>query len=144
MVYTLCTFSDLFVGQQATYTKTITDEDIARFIEISGDRNPLHLDADFAARTFFKKPIAHGLLCGALFSHVLGMLMPGTGAIYRSQTFTFLKPVYVGDTICALLEIIAIDQDKELIEMQGTIRNQQDQLVIEGFATATLLHGFSN
>lgn len=139
----LCRFEDLVLGQQASFTKTITDADISHFVAITGDVNPLHVDATFTAQTFFKRPIAHGMLVGALFSHVLGMLMPGTGAIYRSQTLTFLKPVYVGDTIQASLKITRIDPREELIEMEGRIRNQFDDMVTEGISTATLLRAFT-
>jgi 3-hydroxybutyryl-CoA dehydratase len=137
----LCTYDDLSLGQQASFTKTITDADISHFIAITGDVNPLHVDASFAARTFFKKPIAHGMLAGALFSHVLGMLLPGTGAIYRSQVLHFIKPVYVGDTLKTTLEISAIDREAEQIELGGVIRNQAGACVVEGTSVATLLRG---
>lgn len=83
------------------------------------------------------------MLAASLFSHVLGMLLPGTGSIYRSQTATFLKPVYVGDTITASLEIVHIDRADELIELRGQINNQHGQTVIEGMSTATLLRGLN-
>jgi len=138
----LCAFDDLTMGQQAAFTKTITDADISHFIAITGDVNPLHVNAAFARRTFFKRPIVHGMLAGTLFSHVVGMLLPGTGAIYRSQSLNFLKPVHAGDTLCASLEITGIDRDAELIEMRGVIVNQDNETVIEGNASATLLRGF--
>lgn len=138
----LTTYDDLAVGQRAEVTKNITEEDLAHFIAITGDVNPLHVDEDFARRTFFKQPIAHGMLSASLFSHIVGMLLPGTGAIYRSQSLTFLQPVYVGDTLTASLEIMAVDREAELIEMQGMIRNQRGHTVVEGKATATLLRGF--
>jgi len=142
MDHRLTTFDDLSIGQQASVTKTITEQDIAHFIAITGDVNPLHVDDSFAQRTFFKRPIAHGMLSAGLFSYIVGMLLPGTGAIYRSQSLTFLRPVFVGDTLKASLEVVEIDREAELIDMQGTIWNQHDQVVIEGKATATLLRGF--
>ncbi len=135
----LITYDDLTTGQRAEFTKTITESDISHFIAITADVNPLHVDAGFAARTFFKKPIAHGMLSAGLFSHVLGMIMPGTGAIYRSQTLDFHRPVYAGDTITATLEITRIDPQDEVIEMQGQITNQDGETVISGTSTATLL-----
>ncbi len=137
----LITYDDLTNGQRAEFTKTITEADISHFIAITADVNPLHVDASFAARTFFKKPIAHGMLCAGLFSHVLGMIMPGTGAIYRSQSLDFHRPVYVGDTITATLEITRIDPQDEMIEMQGEITNQAGETVISGTSSATLLRG---
>ena len=139
---TLATYDDLSEGQSASFTKTITQADISHFIAITGDVNPLHVNATFAERTFFKKPIAHGMLAGAMFSHVLGMLLPGTGAIYRSQSLSFCKPVYVGDTICTQLSIVGVERAKELFTMRGTIHNQHGELVIEGETPATLLRGF--
>jgi len=141
---TLTTYDDLSIGQQASFTKTITQSDISHFIAITADANPLHVDATFAQRTFFKKPIAHGMLSAGLFSHIIGMLMPGTGAIYRSQTLTFLRPVYAGDTITASLEITSIDRESEMIEMHGQMVNQHGESVIEGSSTAALLRGFIN
>jgi len=138
----LITYEDLTCGQRANFTKTITQADISHFIAITADANPLHVDAGFAARTFFEKPIAHGMLSAGLFSHVLGMIMPGTGAIYRSQTLEFHRPVYVGDTLTASLEITRIDSQEEVIEMQGQITNQNGETIISGMATATLLRGF--
>ena len=138
----LITYDELAVGQRASFTKTVSQADISHFIAITADVNPLHVDATFAERTFCKKPIAHGMLSASLFSHVLGMLLPGTGAIYRSQTLKFARPVYVGDTLTATLEITGIDRAGELIEMDGAITNQHADLVIQGTATATLLRGF--
>ncbi len=135
----LTTYDDLTPGQRAEFTKTITQADISHFISITSDVNPLHVDAGFAERTFFKKPIAHGMLSAGLFSHVVGMIMPGIGAIYRSQTLDFLRPVYAGDTLTATMEITSVDQQNELIEMQGRITNQDGEIVISGMATATLL-----
>ncbi len=142
MPNTLITYNDLKIGQRADFTKTITQADISHFIAITADVNPLHVDVSFAARTFFKKPIAHGMLSAGLFSHVLGMIMPGTGAIYRSQTLDFHHPVYVGDTLTATLEIDRIDPRDEVIEMNGLITNQDGETVISGTSTATLLRGF--
>lgn len=140
----LTTFDDLAVGQKASFTKTITETDLSLFIAITGDVNPLHVDGTFARRTFFKKPIAHGMLSAALFSHIVGMLLPGTGAIYRNQSLAFLGPVYVGDTLTASLEIVRLDREKELIEMNSLMRNQKGDIVIKGHTSATLLRGFQS
>jgi acyl dehydratase len=81
---------DFESGQHSSFTKTFTDEDVRRFIEITGDTNPLHVDDEFAVRTQFGRRIIHGMLA-SLFSTMVGMLLPGTGAIYRSQTLRFLS-----------------------------------------------------
>src|SRR5687768_15156126 len=86
MPHRLVRLEDFGLGQTASHTRTITDEDLARFIAITGDDNPLHTDEEFARGTFFGGRIAHGLLSASLLSTVIGTLLPGTGAIYREQT----------------------------------------------------------
>ncbi len=86
MTYQLTTFNDLVVGQKAFLRKTITDADLSHFIAITGDLNPLHVDKLFAEQTFFGQRIAHGMLSASLFSTLVGMHLPGIGAIYKSQT----------------------------------------------------------
>ncbi len=140
----LTTFDDLSVGQAASFKKTITVKDISRFIAITGDTNPLHVDDAFAARTFFGQTIAHGMLSASLFSTLVGMHIPGTGAIYKSQTLEFLRPVHVGDTLLACFEITAVHREKEEIEIKSWIDNQDGDTVIRGKAVAGLLRGFKS
>lgn len=137
--YRLTTFEDLAVGQQAFLTKTITEADISHFIAITGDTNPLHVDTTFAEKTFFGQRIAHGMLSASLFSTLVGMHIPGIGAIYTSQYVEFLLPVYVGDTLTAWFEVTAIHQENEEIEIKSWIDNHKGNTVIRGRATATLL-----
>jgi acyl dehydratase len=144
MSYQLTKYSDLKVGQKASLKKIITEEDISNFIEITGDENPLHVDALFAEQTFFGRRIAHGMLSASLFSTLVGMHIPGTGAIYKSQTLEFLRPVFIGDTLVAWFEIIAVDPEKELIEIKSWIENQDGQKVVAGRAVASLLRGLKN
>src|SRR5437588_12119061 len=87
------------IGTRAEYISTITDEDIVRFAEVSGDHNPVHLDEEYAASTAFGGRIAHGMLSAAFVSAVLGNDLPGPGTIYLGQTLKFLAPVRIGDTI---------------------------------------------
>src|SRR5207302_11143711 len=91
----------LAVGQRAAFSKTIAEADIRTFAAVTGDRNPLHLDETFAGRSRFGRPIAHGILVAGVISAALGMVLPGPGAIYLSQTLKFLRPVYPGDTVTA-------------------------------------------
>lgn len=144
MPHQLTKYSDLKVGQKASIQKTITEDDIANFIEITGDKNPLHIDTLFSEQTFFGQRIAHGMLSASLFSTLVGMHIPGTGAIYKSQTLEFLRPVFIGDTLTAWFEIIAIDPDKELIEINSWIENQDGQKVVAGRAVTSLLRGLKN
>ena len=139
MPYRLTTFDDLRVGQQATFTKTITDADLSHFVAITGDVNPLHVDQEFAQDSFFGSRIAHGMLSASLFSTLVGMKLPGTGAVYRSQTLEFLKPVRIGDTITAIFEVESIDATANRIEMASRIENQRGETVIRGQTVASLM-----
>ena len=87
------------IGTQATLSRTITEDDILLFALVSGDHNPIHLDAEYAEKTLFGKRIAHGFLIGSLISAVLGNDMPGPGSIYLGQTLKFLAPIHIGDTV---------------------------------------------
>jgi len=141
MEFTLTRYSDLSVGQTARLSKKITQEDMDRFIAITSDTNPLHVDEDFARRTFFKQRVVHGMLTASLFSTLVGMYLPGIGAIYRSQTIEFIKPVYIGDMVTAHVTITRIDPTHEIIELDGFIENQHREVVIKGVATAGLIRG---
>jgi 3-hydroxybutyryl-CoA dehydratase len=96
-------FEDLEVGMEASFAKTVSESDIVAFAEVTGDRNPVHLDADYAAKTIFKEPIAHGYI-----SAVFGMELPGPGAIYVSQTLNFRGPVKVGDRVVAKVRVLEL------------------------------------
>ncbi len=106
-------FEDLSVGQEASLSKTVTEADIAAFAEISGDKNPVHLDAQYAARTIFKERIAHGMLSAAYISAVFGMKLPGPGAIYISQTLSFKAPVKIGDTVITTVKVVELIPEKK-------------------------------
>ena len=141
MAHQLTTFDDLRIGQKASIKKTITDEDLKYFIAITGDQNPLHVDDAFARQTFFGQRIAHGMLSASLFSTLVGMHIPGFGAIYKSQTLEFLRPVFIGDTLSAWFEIDTIDPVSEQIEINSWIENQDGETVIVGKTVASLLRG---
>ena len=130
---------DFEAGQHASFRKTFTDEDVRRFIEITGDTNPLYVDDEFAARTRFGRRVVHGMLAASLFSTIMGMLLPGTGAIYRSQTIRFLLPVYVGDTVTAHFVVRSVDRAKHRLEIEAWIENEAGEHVIEGDCEAGLL-----
>ena len=106
-------FEDLSVGQEASLSKTVTEADIAAFAEISGDKNPVHLDAQYAAGTMFKERIAHGMLSAAYISAVFGMKLPGPGAIYISQTLNFKAPVKIGDTVVTTVQVSELIPEKK-------------------------------
>ncbi len=134
---------DFEPGQHASFRKTFTDEDVRRFIEITGDTNPLHVDDEFAARTRFGRRIVHGMLAASLFSTMVGTLLPGTGAIYRSQTIRFLLPVHPGDTVTAHFVVRSVDRARHRLEIDAWIENEAGEHVIEGTCEAGLLRSSS-
>ena len=124
---------DLSVGMSSTYERTVSEADIAQFAEVSGDKNPLHLDAEFAKTTRFKERIAHGMLSAGYISTVIGTQLPGPGAIYMSQSLRFMAPVKIGDTVTARAEITDIRADKNRVTLSTTC-SVGDTVVIKGEA----------
>lgn len=137
----LARLDDFAVGQTASLSKTITEADLSLFIALTGDVNPLHVDEEFAGRTFFGGRIVHGLLTSALLSTVIGTVLPGTGAIYRSQSLRFLRPVFPGDTVTATVRVGAMVAERGELVLDTWISNQKGERVIEGAAVVSLLRG---
>ena len=130
---------DFQVGQHVTFTKTFTDDDVRRFVEITGDVNPLHVDDAFAARTQFGQRVLHGMLTASILSTMVGMLLPGTGAIYRSQTLRFLRPVHIGEAVTAHFLIRSIDREKHRLQIDSWIENAAGERVLDGVCEAGLM-----
>ena len=126
-------YSALEVGQKASFEKTIGERDIQLFAAMSGDRNPVHLDAEFARGTLFKERIAHGMLSGALISAAVACTLPGPGTIYLGQTMKFARPVKIGDTITVHVEILE-KLPKNRVRIGTNVSNQNGELVVEGEA----------
>ena len=124
---------DMEVGMTAIYAKTVTDADIVMFAGISGDTNPVHLDASFADQTLFKGRIAHGMLSASFISTVLGTRLPGPGCIYLSQSLKFRAPVKTGDTVTARVTVKDVNRDNKRIVLE-TICTVDDTVVIDGEA----------
>ncbi len=124
--------AEFTLGQMATFTKTIAEADIYAFAGITGDFNPLHVNAEFAKHSRFGERIAHGMLSAGLISAVLGMRLPRPGAIYVSQTLQFVKPVRIGDTITAKAEVTAYQAERHLLTLRTTCVNQREETVVEG------------
>lgn len=127
-------FDQLSVGQTAAIRKTISESDIVWYAGITGDFNPIHIDAEYAARTRFGTRIAHGMLTAGLVSQVLGMRLPGTGAVYLGQTLRFTAPVRAGDTIEARAEVIELIPGKQRVRLRTVCVNQDGDTVLEGEA----------
>ena len=129
----------LSVGDKASFTKTVTDADVVAFAAVTGDDQPLHLDDAFAAKTRFKKRIAHGMLSAGFISAVLGTkLAPNNVVVYLSQQMRFRLPVNIGDTITAEAEVTAIDADRRIVTVRTDCLNQQGEAVVKGEATVLL------
>jgi 3-hydroxybutyryl-CoA dehydratase len=122
------------VGDSAEFTRTIRDEDIARYAEITGDTNPVHLDEEYARHTRFGRRIAHGMLTAGFISTVLGTEMPGPGTIYLGQSLRFLAPVYPSDTITATATIERYDVEKGRMTISTVCRNGNGEEVLTGEA----------
>ena len=132
------TIDDCSVGQVATLVRTISEADVMTFATLTGDYNPVHVDADAAAASSFGVRIVHGMLTASLLSTVLAMQLPGPGAIYLSQTLRFLRPVRLGDTVTVQVQVTAIDVATRRMTLATTIRNERGKMVVEGEASVQL------
>ena len=111
----LANFDEINVGDSEFVTKTVTQADVTLFAGITGDFNPLHVNEEFAKKSMFKKRLVHGAFSSGLISTVLGMKLPGPGALYLNQTCKFLKPVFINDTLTAIATVKEKVVKRELI-----------------------------
>ena len=123
------------VGDSAEITKTIEQADVDAFAGVTGDRNPVHVDEEFAKTTRFGQRIAHGMLTASLISSVLANKLPGEGSVYLGQTLQFVAPVFPGDQITARVTVKEIREDKPILKLETICMNQRDEIVIRGEAT---------
>ena len=128
------TYEEIAVGQTASWSKQVEERDIQLFAAVSGDVNPVHLDAGFAATTPYKHRIAHGMLTGAVISAALAMKLPGPGTVYLSQSLRFRQPLSIGDTLHIRLEVTDKKDRLKVITIDCKARNQHDKLVATGTA----------
>lgn len=126
-------FSDFYIGQEATLSKTFVFNEVVAFSELSLDRNPIHLDKEYAKKGIFNDLIVHGLLTSSLISAVIANKLPGPGSIYLSQSLKFLKPVYHNEEVVAKVKIVDIKPEK-LIIMLETRCFVNDIIVLDGIA----------
>lgn len=132
-------YGDIIIGEKAEINHTITEKDIRKFVDLTGDDNKLHIDADFAANTSFKKPVAHGMLGASFISTIIGTKLPGDGALWFSQSLEFLMPVRVGDTLTIVAEVIGKNDRNNSIELRTEIYNQNKQKVTTGTAKVKIV-----
>ena len=128
------TLDELEIGQSAELTHTVSESDVLKFADASGDHNPLHVDEAYAARTMFRGRIAHGLLPASFVSAVVGTMLPGPGSIYLGQTLSFHRPTRIGDTCVARVEVVGIDRESARVTLRTTCA-VDGELVLEGEAT---------
>jgi 3-hydroxybutyryl-CoA dehydratase len=121
---------ELSVGDTAWFAKTISETDIYQFSAVTGDFNPAHVNEVYAANTFFKSRIAHGMLTLSLVSNILGTQLPGPGTIFVSESVEFMAPVYIHDTIEAVVEIIEINPEKNRVKFEAFCFNQHGKKVL--------------
>jgi 3-hydroxybutyryl-CoA dehydratase len=124
------------VGFKLTYERVITAEDIDLFAKVSGDFNPVHMNDDYAKKTFFKGRIAHGALSQAFLSATMAKL-PGL-VIFMSQMLRFVSPVRIGDTVTAIAEVTSVRKDKGIVNMKNLCVNQKGETVVEGEASCRI------
>jgi phosphate acetyltransferase len=129
------TYDQIKVGDSAALERAVTENDIELFALVSGDVNPAHLDAEFAAKDIFGKPVAHGMWTASLVSAVLGTTLPGPGCIYLGQTIAFTKPVFPGDTVTATVTVLEKQDKKRLVRLETVCTNQDGETVLKGEAT---------
>lgn len=124
------------IGDVVSFKKTITETDVYLFAGITADMNPLHIDREYAAKSKFARPIAHGIIGVGILSGVMARELPG--GVYLSQSIKFLHPVYIGDTIKAIAQVIERDEGKNLITFRTWCENQDGIVVMDGEAVGLI------
>ncbi|MCQ4637211.1 MaoC family dehydratase [Anaerovorax odorimutans] len=127
------------VGDKAAIKQKVTEQIIGDYADISGDRNPIHMDTKYAEETVFGERIAHGLFCQALVSNVIGNKLPGEGAILLTERINYRKPVYIGDEIECVCEIKEILSEKNQCLIAFDCINQMKECILDGEALVLLL-----
>ena len=130
------TFALMQVNDTHNHLFRFLQADVEAFARVTGDNNPLHLDAEFAAQTPFKRPIIHGMLGASIFTKILGTEFPGYGSVYMGQTLEFLRPMFVDTDYDVTFTVQEIDAEKHTAKILGEIRDVQTKKVTtKGVAT---------
>ncbi|MBT5415226.1 MAG: MaoC family dehydratase, partial [Rhodospirillaceae bacterium] len=127
------------VGDRAEISVDVTEDLVGRFAEYSGDRNPLHLDPAYAEGTRFKRRVAHGMSYAALFSRLIGMDLPGPGALWMSQSFRFAKPAFIGDRLTLSVEIEKLTESTGAVTLACRAVNQLGDEIMSGTGEVMML-----
>jgi len=126
-------FEDIGIGEKATFSKTMTESDIFAFSAVTGDFNPIHVNAEFAKDTIFKQRVVHGMLTAGLIDQTLTNI-GGAGNIHLSQFVKFTAPVFIGDTVTVVSEVVSKDPAKNRLTVKSVVTNQEGKAVLEGEA----------
>ncbi len=135
-------FEQLHIGQESVFSHRITDEDVKKFVELTGDTNPLHLDDLFAVQRSFEKRVVHGMLTASFVSTVIGTLLPGPGSLWYEHSFRFLKPVYVGQTIQVHVRVRHKSNAQRVVVLDVHVYGEGNHVVVEGEAKVKVLNPF--
>jgi 3-hydroxybutyryl-CoA dehydratase len=127
-------YDDIKVGDSASCSTTIKESDIVNYAGITGDFNPVHMNAEYAKESIFKERIAHGMLVSGFISAVVGTQLPGPNAIYLGQNLSFKAPVKIGDTVTAQVTVLEKRDEKRIIKLKTTVINQRGEIVVDGSA----------
>jgi 3-hydroxybutyryl-CoA dehydratase len=127
-------YEDIQIGDEASISQTITEPHVVTFAQLTGDTNPVHLDAEYAARSMFGERIAHGMLVAGLISAALGTRLPGPNSIYLGQDLKFTAPVKIGDTVTVTVTVTEKRDDKRIIKLRTIAVSQRGETVVDGTA----------
>ena len=125
--------NEIKIGMSESYSQTISEADVKAYAGISGDRNPVHMDEEYAEKSRYKKRIAHGMISSSFFSALFGTKLPGPGCVYVNQSLNFKRPVYIGDTVTAIITVTKIDEIKSRVYFD-TVCKVKNKIVIDGQA----------
>jgi len=132
-------FDAVAVGERAELRHVITQADVDAFAALTGDFNPLHVDAAFARKTMFRRPVVHGMLSASFISTMIGTLLPGSGALWTSQTLEFLLPAFVGDTITVVATVEQKSVATRVLALSTVVVNQHGHELVRGKSRVRVL-----
>lgn len=131
--------NDFFVGQNFIEEFFIDQNRVNNFAKLSGDKNPIHINQEYAQNSIFGKTIVHGIYVASLFSKILGNNLPGEGTIYLGQTLKFTKPIFVNEKVKIEVIIVNIREDKPIITLRTICYNSNNEIALDGEAVMKML-----
>lgn len=130
---------ELYVGQTASLSRRFTAQEVEMFSNLCMDKNPVHLDEEYARNSIFGDRIVYGFLTASLFSGIIGSILPGNGSIYLNQNMNFRKPVFHNELVTATCTITHIREDKPIVTLETICRNESGEIVVDGTALIKLI-----